>query len=385
MAEKIKTKRMRWFLLVGGALLALLFTYTLYVSFIQYQSSLYNPESARLIGCKALSMLLTEAGFTEAKQDSSEQTGVYVVLTKGLNPVLRENCLQRAEAGGVIVELPSGQPMIAPDQETNLVIGVRGRECVPQSSDLKELGYHVGSNMVYRADRPETGILSVDGYYFVYSQAYGKGTILTWADPAGLTNGKLKEYPDNAVIFTLLLQNIAADDTVLAFVDGRNLQGGAVPAAAEEEEKTVISRWDAYLLLLLGLGLTFWKMAARLGRPRPLVPTDNRSYDEFVRSLASLFQQAKAGRIVLDNLYRALQETACEITGLSAETPQEELFGRLAEMTGRDFGGVLGIYQSLQNSGHILRAGRMLKMALKLETIRKELEQWKKSGIYSLK
>ncbi|HEY8345136.1 MAG TPA: hypothetical protein VIL66_08115, partial [Bacillota bacterium] len=168
MAEHKKDKRI--LLSVGSVLLALLFAYTMFVSHKQYQSFLYNPESPSPMGYKALSLLLTEAGFTGADPELPEETGVYVVLTKGVNPTLRRDCLERAAAGGIIVELPVGKPMIEQDQEVKLLLGARGKECIPHLSVPVEITYHLGSNMVYCAELPETEVMSADGDCFVYSR-----------------------------------------------------------------------------------------------------------------------------------------------------------------------------------------------------------------------
>jgi hypothetical protein len=174
----------------------------------------------------------------------------------------------------------------------------------------------------------------------------------------------------------------------------------------------------------MAAGLLIWKLAARFGRPRPLILAKGRSLDEFVYSMAGLFQQAKIYQLVLENLWGDLIKLMAELTHLPVSAAPEQLIARMGSLTGADYHYLLEIRTDLDsqnrrsannnNSGSlkklnsILNAilcviswnyfiGRMigasiggkvskqrfLAIALKLDACRKELREWRKSNQFA--
>ena len=193
----------------------------------------------------------------------------------------------------------------------------------------------------------------------------------------GLTNRQVKIFPDHAVILATLIQTFAATRQVsfynLAFITSDSQFSGGTGELLNHYA-------GACLLCVIGIMLLIWKLAARFGRPRPLILTQGRSYDEFVYSMANLFQQAKIQQIVLDNLWRDLLKIMVELTQLPVDTAPDLLIARLNRITGHHYDPMLAFYPQGNRLGKNFPKQQFLRIALQLDAYRKELTEWKKSN-----
>lgn len=140
--------------------------------------------------------------------------------------------------------------------------------------------------------------------------------------------------------------------------------------------------------------LILWKLTVRFGRPRPLLLTKGRSADEFVYSMAALFQQADLKEIVLDNLYQRLWMVINKITGLPSGSNLTVLNDHLIALTGKEYAQkVISAmelylkyqdikyqdikYQDIKYQGQKISRASFLELANQLDLYRKELSEWK--------
>ncbi|HBF35953.1 MAG TPA: hypothetical protein DDW50_01375, partial [Firmicutes bacterium] len=259
--------------------------------FVAYDTGSYRPD-----GLKALNLLMLKSGYRVSTIDKipDHHQKLLILISTGLSSRQQRKILDWVNAGGTIVELNSAEPGLEVDKyHLSRLNSKAGRACQAYQPTgwPATLRYHLSGGWVTVKTDPEQGFYGVGHRYFIYRQSYGAGQLVIWNDLGGLTNRFLKYYPDNAAIFVSLIREFSSlsgiDFYNLAFQDDNISTAGWKPARAFNHY------WGGGLLLGLGIILLVWKLAARFGRPRPLNLVRGRSYDEFVYSMAGLFQQAK--------------------------------------------------------------------------------------------
>jgi len=386
----------RVFGLLLAIALALFFTFG-YAVAVREQLTLYHPESSGQYGYKGVFLLLQRAGYTvkTVKDFPLESRGPVICFTGRFVPLEeKEKILAWVESGGTVVEMAGSLPRLLPFEEEYKFI-VPGREgAVSQRPVFSGVEYYPMGAGFFTLRSPENGLYHIDGDYLIYFHRYGEGAVITWTDPKGLLNKHLKAYPDNAVVFTLLIREFAPGGDLFFLHPPIGAQGGKRSALTTALQGFRPRRGGIALLFLAGI-LVFGKATARLGRPRPLPEETGRSYREFLDSLAGLFQQAGAGYFVLERLLADLLAEAAAVAKLPPGTPPELLAENLARLTGGDFRRLPEIAVKIEKAraeaaGGGKKAGRrrrkenrrqLLADALCLERYREELETWKKSRI----
>lgn len=353
-----------------------------WVFLAQQQLSYYDGDSYRQSGLKALLSLLRRENYqmTVTGQGPRELSHPLILLSTGKIPLPeRARLLRWVKSGGTILELTSGSPGIYPEKGPLAKNPRYHFTFIPADSDFgaafdlaAAIRYRPKSNLLVTQSNPDQGYFRYQGNYFCYRTFYGKGSIISWNDLDGLTNLHLKENPDNAVAFVLLLSHLALGHRLSVL----NLTQAAfqLPRAADP-----VSFFDRYggviLLLLLGAALVLWKITVRFGRPQPLTIATGRSYQEFLSSMAYLFQRAGARQMVLTNLWRSLWRVMIEITFLPADSGIDRVIAKLAAVTGKDYAALQGIYRQLQSGPG--GPGPFWETARQLDDYRRELKQWK--------
>ena len=365
----------------------ILLTFLLWVAYSEQKLTVYDLNSYKPFGYKAISLLSHQSGFrtTVIKRFDPKKDHTLILFTATkLSREQKKLILNWVSSGGIVFELAQSQLQL--DQSSNStqlpLTDITAATAVSSVAWLKNFHYNIKANSITAVSNPELGIYGLGDKYFIFKQNLGQGQIITWTDPEGITNRHLKQYPGNAVIFLSIIKAFSKT-TILDFYDLRYSTGktnnfSSVPL--------LINRyWAAFFLFLLGTILFVWKLAARFGRPRPLVLIQGRSSHEFILSMAGLFQLANARGIVLDNLWLSLLKEIELITGLATNSPPELLIARLSEITGKDYTEILqlGPRVPLLSSTKAARQD-FLELASKLDNFRKELRQWKKSALNSL-
>jgi hypothetical protein len=367
-------------LLYGGmALTTLLVLFLAKIAATQATWELYDPNSYRPGGYRALNLLLAANRYHLAKIPNFHANLRQPLIIFTANPLpagVRRRIFQWVAAGGILIELAQTRPQFTAQPLRPLPKDAGQTLPVQNASLLRGLTYTVKGQPLYGLTHPAKGFLALNHGWLVSQESRGRGTILFWLDPPGLTNRSLISAPDNGVIFDLLLKSTVPAGT-LRYLDWRYLPPS--PGRSDVAWKNITDYGLAFLLALSGFGLTLWKLAARFGRPRPLTNSRGRSYDEFVTSLAQLFQRARAETFVLENLWHALMTICEEITGLPVDTPFAALLARVQEVTGYRYPELPQIYRMVTGPAPRRTAKTFLTTAARLDTIRKELQQWKTS------
>jgi hypothetical protein len=363
----------------GIALLTLLILFLVKIANIQQHWMLYDPNSVGPSGYQALNRLLTKNHYrlTKIADLRKELRQPLIIYTADpLLPKQRQRIFKWVQSGGMLIELAQARPQFT-RQPLRPLTGDARQALPAQGAWLTGLSYTVQSKVLYGVVQPTEGFLALNHAWLASRQRLGKGTVLIWCDPKGLTNRSLITAPDNGVIFGLLLKTTVPAGT-LHYLDWRYRSPNS-NFTTTFLQNSFNHYGLSWLLALTGIGLTLWKLAARSARPRPLALSRGRSYDEFVTCLAQLFQRAKAENFVLENLWQALMALCREITGLPAATPLPDLQARLQIITGQNYPELLEINRVLTGPAQRRSKKAFLTTAARLDRIRKELQQWRNS------
>jgi hypothetical protein len=352
-----------------------------WVSLSQQKIIAYDTNSYGPYGLKAVSLLLQKTGYsvTPINRVPVDHQQLIVLVTTTALPVNQEKKLfQWMADGGTLIELTSARPSLHLNAHRLILLNTAGNQTFTTNyPSLAGLRYHLQNDWVTTIMNPQQGFYGKDHHYFIYRQSVGLGSLIAWNDLEGLTNRQVKIFPDNAVILATLIQTFAATHQVsfynLAFITSDSQFPGGTGELLNHYA-------GACLLGMIGIMLLIWKLAARFGRPRPLILAQGRSYDEFVYSMANLFQQAKIQQIVLDNLWRDLLKIMVELTQLPVDTAPDLLIARLNRITGHHYDPMLALYPQGNRQGKNFPKQQFLRTALQLDAYRKELTEWKKSN-----
>jgi hypothetical protein len=369
--------------IVGTVIASLiLIAFLIWVSWTQSNLTGYDPNDYGPSGLKAIQLLLRKEGYQTGKIFTLDRddTGLVIAFTPvELSRNQRKKVLAWVESGGTIIELAQFSPALTPKETPNRIrmenlnSDHQSKVSISKVEWLGNLQYHIGGDLVFTTARPDEGYFAIGKNFFIYRYVYGKGRIIHWNDPDGLTNLHIKENPDNAVIFAMLVKRFSQSNRI-AFFDLTSQMEKPIPPVDLSTEFTRF--WLAGLLAVVGIGLLLWKISVRLGRPRPLILAKGRSADEFIYSAASLFQQANARTIVIDSLLAELWQTIRDITGLPVGSEPGMMIARLQIITGKNYDAILELSAGIHNPNTSKRD--FLKIALSLDTYRKELKEWRK-------
>ncbi|MGE5557748.1 MAG: hypothetical protein ACM3WV_03965 [Bacillota bacterium] len=356
----------------------LLSLYCLYIFNLEEKLELYDPMSFGSNGLSAIRMLLEKEGFRCAKAGKflGGPGDLWIVSSFARNlPAERKRILSWVKSGGTVVELARMEPCLDPFRNDWKKTSITGGIVPPKPGykPFQGLKYVLNERSLYTRNKPFEGYYGSGPDHFIYLNRYGRGNVVSWNDPGGITNDHVAENPDNAVIFAMLVRSFARGRAVRFY---RLKLPGKALKNKEPHNKNI----SAILLLLAGAGILLWKSTARFGRPRPLILTQGRALDEFVYSLAALFQQAGMRAFILDNLWKGLLIAAGQAAGLNERTDPEKISRRLSAVTGRDFSArIARTFADLEafraSSG---KGSDFLQLAVRIDRLRKEIRSWKK-------
>ncbi len=372
-----------------------------WVALSEKKFDVYAPDSYSPEGLKAIHLLLARSGrhVSVANKLPESRRDLLIVITtnsgRGDGPTEHQKrLLDWVRRGGTILELSAGFPSILVTGSKLSLLNIQtGRTFHPnrQSAFLPDnLKYHPNKTQIAVMKHPEEGFYGAGDRFFIYRQSFGAGQLIFWNDVDGLTNHFLKRHPDNAVIFAAIVREFSPSGGI----DFYNLAFKAEHFKAIQRPKIIFNHfWVGGLLLILTVVIAIWKSAARFGRPRPLALARGRSYDEFVYSLAGLFEQAGIRRFVLDNLWRDLIKTMADLAHLPVDAPPEQLILAMNRLSGKEYGPLLKLHSSFSDLFDKPERGvrtklspkQFLAIASQLDEYRKEFRAWKKSNPFAAK
>ena len=211
----------------------------------------------------------------------------------------------------------------------------------------------------------------------VFLVTRGKGRVILIADRGFLTNGRFKEAPDNAlfllnVAHSFGISQVQFDEYHLGY--GYRPEDPAAKALARLPVAMEVLEWQ----LLFLAALYFLMVGKRFGRPMTLPETGGRTITEYITSLATLYQRARASSVALDHLYHGLVERMRLTTGLPASVQPELLARTIAERLGRDPHDLQRLMARCQATlaQERVAPGDLVALAKRIDYYRKELEKW---------
>jgi hypothetical protein len=371
--------------ITAGLMLAVFLSWVFYA---QSELVIYDPDNCGPTGLKAINLLLEREGYQTSSMRSlvlKNKDLVIMPTNFHFKSDLSKQVLAWVASGGTIVELAQDRPVLhreslstvplfAPELE---VKSFHNKMIAADITWLRNLQYHCQNESLYTTLQPPDGFYAIKQHFFIYSYQYGEGRIINWNDPDGLTNATLKKYPNNAVIFAILVERFSKSPRI-SFL---NLN----PVVSNQENNRDFQvdwqpYWISILLALVGVCLLLWKIAARFGRPRPLFLAEGRSAAEFVYAMAMLFQQANAQEMVISNLYTSLTKVVAELTCLPLDSSPNVFRTRLVTLLGqKEADRVIEVLElGIKIRNKRLSGRAFLDTATQLDICRKGLIAWKK-------
>jgi len=335
---------------------------------------LYDAENYHPYGLKALNLFFEKIGLRVNQPQPLEKTPAQILIvptTNDFSVQSRQKLMQWVKAGGVVLELAEDLPQLnLKSTKTLKYLKLQQKTYCLKINDQKLVYTPKGKNLFGNPYTHNTFL--IDQAAFVYASYYGKGTILSWNDPQGLTNIHLKKHPENAVILALILKQITKHQQISFY----SIVDQIKPVRTFNTKFLWNQIWQGVTLCLLLFSLIAWKLSIRFGRPRPLDLIPGRSAEEFITSLASLWQRAGIYPLVLENLWQALFNKAAELTSLPSNTDPSLLFAKVHALTGQDLRVLIRAWESKEI---INTRANFLETARILDFYRREFTLWKKS------
>ncbi len=354
-----------------------------WISLSQQKLTVYNPDSYGPYGLKALCLSLEKSNyrFTLSENLPNDRNQLVILRTNSqISKKLKKHILNWVKSGGAIVELAQNTPNLIPDAsglQLSSLLKSKKTTFTSKAYCLGNLSYYLSNKTTNIIRHPKQGFYGAKEGYFIAAQKYGLGSILYWNDLDGLTNQAITKHPDNVVILITLLKNLYPTVKEISILQ---LPPPPLQPLENFNLAPMLNRyWGASLLFGLGIILLLWKVAVRFGRIVPLSFTPGRSYQEFVVSMAGLFQQANIQKLVLENLYQELWKLVTEITGSLPDAPITGTISSLNIITGGNYQDISEISIKIANLTKKIPKQEFLKICAKLDVYRKELIEWKKS------
>lgn len=206
----------------------------------------------------------------------------------------------------------------------------------------------------------------------------GKGSVIVVTDESVFDNGRLARADNARFAYNIAAAGVAPGRLVAFDEWSHGYQGG-------DTWWSILPRPFHVAVILVALAALVWlgNAALRFGPPVPLPPGDERTSQEYVRSMASLLQRGGAGRIAVRNLARLILHDAAGAAGLPDSAAATAIARRLHDMARGD-----ELAENLLQLERLAGYERptpaeVLKAARLAHTLRKEFVRDGLSGQYS--
>lgn len=209
-----------------------------------------------------------------------------------------------------------------------------------------------------------------DGVYLAES-AKGKGRVIFLTDPEILTNQQIKQK-DNLILFLNIVRLYGQKGIWF----NEYSHGYTLPKASRN-----MFTWPFRLVtiqLALGVLLLFYYWGKRFGRPIPLPPKVGRISGNYVSSMANIYRQGQARKLILENIYEDFKKNAARYLGVSPQISNAEL---VKVFSGRPQLDTLKLENLLRRCTELLKNPAFSENAL--FTTARELEEWQQNNLNS--
>lgn len=247
--------------------------------------------------------------------------------------------------------------------------------------------------------KPSSGITPVlvdqENQVLVASRSVGKGSIIFVPDSELLSNKKIDQ--DDYVILSLAFieekegkvwfdESIRSWSPTLIASPEKKQQNLPKVASGEEIEPTFFNllQQDVWLILvefLILLALLLYAKGKRFAAPRFEEVKEQRNAQEYIETMAQWYQRMKLRNETLNGQYDRLYTQILQRFYLSENTSPQLLHQQLEQMMGpqfrRNFEEISLFIAQLRDSKHKVSANAFIDWSLKIDSLRRELEQWK--------
>jgi hypothetical protein len=326
MFKNIKTGRM--LLYSGITLFALLMLSSILVPMAAYPP--YTTYSPNPDGAKAIFLLLRQEGLGASRLDTvvPDGRGLMIMVepdslgeqdwTQALDWVARGNTLLLADDSSNYLYQHSG---------LNLVQGPGSFQTVPVVSvnpllkDVRSLAISGGAR--FQKTQSTAFAYGDEQGAYLAEVAEGEGRIVLLTLPDIVTNREI-DQADNLILFLNVVRLYGQSGIWFnEFSHGYTLEKTTREAFTWPLRLVVIQ-------LALGILLLYYYWGKRFGRPMPLPDHPGLVAGEYVTSLAGIYRQGRARRLILDSIYQGFKRDLAQYLGAPRNLPSGELVTALS-------------------------------------------------------
>ena len=312
----------------GISLFALLVLSSILVPMAAYTP--YTTYSPNPDGIKAIFLLLQHEGLGASRLDTAVPVG------RGLMIMLEPDSLGEQDWRQALDWVARGNTLLLADDNPNdlyehlglnLVQGPNSFQTEPVASanpllkDVRELSLSGGARL---KKTPSTTFAYGDGQgAYLAEVAEGDGRIVLLTRPDIFTNREI-DQADNLILFLNVIRLYGQSGIWFnEYSHGYTL----------EKTTREAFTWPLRLVaiqLALGILLLYYYWGKRFGRPVPLTDHPDLVAGEYVSSLAGIYRQGRARRLILDSIYQGFKRHLAQYLGAPRNLPSGVLVTALS-------------------------------------------------------
>lgn len=335
----------------------------------------YTTHNAGPNGTKAIMLLLEREGIfaSELLSVAPEKEGLMILIEPSYSGVQEQDWQQ------IMAWVKKGNTLLLASENTDMYKKF-GYELIRTDNVSDE---RISSNSPIFAD---VGQLTVagharmkkhnsmafaygdDGGIYLAESVKGKGRVIFLTDPSIFTNKQI-DQKDNLILFLNIVRLYGQKGIWF-----NEFSHGYTLTKASRDLFT----WPLRLVVIqlaFGVLLLFYYWGKRFGRPIPLARKAGRISGDYVSSMANIYRQGQARKLILESIYEDFKRNAARSLGVSPKISNEEM--------ARVFSGRPQI--DTQKLRHLLgRCTELLKSPgfseNTLFTVARDLEEWQQNS-----
>lgn len=319
--KKHAGRKLKYF---GLACLAILVVISILIPSTQFLP--YTTDSPKPDGTKALYLLLNKAEFGVSKllTTKPQQQGLMIMVEP--NDHFRENDWKE-----VVEWVDRGNTLLLASDSPNGIYKHFNLELVEVSGAAKT--GHINSNNRLLQDIRELSLPGKarlkqhqsmaftygddQGIYFA-ELIRGEGRIIFLTLPELFTNKEINQK-DNLILLLNIIRTYGQEGIWI---------NEAVHGYSWEKASREVFAWPLGLVVLqlaVAVVMLYWLWGRRFGRPIPLPESTGQTLGDYVSSLANIYRQGRAQRLVLESIYQGFKSDLAQSLGINEGKSNSEL------------------------------------------------------------
>ena len=353
----------------------------------------FSSDNPGKSGVKAIRDLLTERGMRVQKWEKEwnhlphTQGHVFFIIEPELRGVSKKeiSSLRKwAERGNTAVIWSSSGFLLFDELGFSPIPGGSGPQTVSVADSNEAWLRHINRLMLPQNSRIRPGeeieavLTDHRGEILVARKELGRGQIFYIPEPEMITN-RFINREDNLAL-PLYFASFA-EKTLWFDESGLRLAGeeafGEGPAQKLKDwfaDQGIFAAAEAGAALLLWL----YVRGKRFAAPRWETVERQRSQDEFVQALASLYQASRLRRESLEILERSFLRDVSRMVGFSSEASRDRLAERISTLAGGETGRRFRLLmEKMERKKTRITEKELIRLAQEMEGCRREIRKWK--------